>query len=371
VCIAGLLLLTSLYMLFPVAPIEMSDRLGMSEGDTGFMFLAVTAGMLIGGPFHAYIIDAYRRRTVCVLSFIGVLVATAFYGAVTTMAQLLALCVAQGVCAGLGITAGITLAIDITNTGLRSYGNLAYSWMIRLGMLIGVSLGVLLYEWYDFELIQTVSIIIGAVGVMCIMQVYVPFRAPIVTHLCSFDRYFLPRGWVPAINLALIAFIPGLMIPIFHNFTYGVSMGEWEIPFFAFVTLAFPLAIAFHHYVWRDRQVLSVVTGLVMIIVSAFLIDVFPSYVSAVLLGFGLGLVTPEFLMMFVRISEHCQRCTANMTHFLAWETGLTAGIALSCRWNMILPHSELMFYGRISAVAALAFFLLFTVPYFKKYSVE
>jgi hypothetical protein len=114
-----------------------------------------------------------------------------------------------------------------------------------------------------------------------------------------------------------------------------------------------------------------VVTGLVMIIVSVFLIDVFPSYVSAVLLGFGLGLVTPEFLMMFVHISEHCQRCTANMTHFLAWETGLTAGIALSCRWNMILPHSELMFYGRISAVAALAFFLLFTVPYFKKYSVE
>jgi MFS family permease len=365
------MLLASLYMLFPVAPLEMSDRLGLSVGDTGFMFLAVTVGMLIGGPFHAYLIDAYRRRTVCVLSFIGVLVATAGYALVTTLPQLLALCVVQGLFAGLGTTAGITLAIDITHTGLRSHGNLAYSWMIRLGMLIGVTLGVLLYQWYDFEMIQTVSIIIGAVGVICIMQVYVPFRAPIVTHLCSFDRYFLPRGWIPAINLATIAFIPGLIIPVFHNFSYGVDMGDWSIPFYAFVTVAFPLAIAFHHYVCNNRPVVSVVSGLVMIILSVFLTDVFPTALAAMLLGFGLGLVTPEFLMMFVRMSEHCQRCTANMTHFLAWETGLTAGIALSCRWTMILPHEEIMVYARVVAVAALLFFLLFTVPYFKRNSVE
>jgi MFS family permease len=343
----------------------------VSVGDTGFMFLAVTAGMFIGGPFHAYIIDAYRRRTVCVLSFIGTLLAIALYSVVETFPQLLALCVAQGVCAGLGITSGITLAIDITKTGLRSSGNLAYSWMIRLGMLLGVSLGVLLYQWYDFQLLQTVSIIIGAVGVFCIMQVYVPFRAPIVTRLCSFDRYFLPRGWIPAINLAIIAFIPGLIIPIYHNFSYGVSMGEWELPFYAFVALAFPLAIAFHHYLCNNRPIASIVSGLIMIIVSVFVVDICPACVSALLLGFGLGLVTPEFLMMFVRMSEHCQRCTANMTHFLAWETGLTAGIALSCRWNMMLQHTESMFYGRITAIAALVFFLLFTVPYFKKNSVE
>jgi hypothetical protein len=37
----------------------------------------------------------------------------------------------------------------------------------------------------------------------------------------------------------------------------------------------------------------------------------------------------------------------------------------------MILPHEEIMVYARVVAVAALLFFLLFTVPYFKRNSVE
>jgi hypothetical protein len=35
----------------------------------------------------------------------------------------------------------------------------------------------------------------------------------------------------------------------------------------------------------------------------------------------------------------------------------------------MILPHEEIMVYARVVAVAALLFFLLFTVPYFKRNS--
>jgi hypothetical protein len=108
-----------------------------------------------------------------------------------------------------------------------------------------------------------------------------------------------------------------------------------------------------------------------MMALSTLLVDSVSPVVSAMLLGFGLGMVTPEFLMMFVRLSAHCQRCTANMTHFLAWEAGLTSGIALACRINNLLPHDELMAIGKISTVGALAFFLLFTVPYFKKNSLE
>ena len=58
VCIANLLLFISLYMLFPVIPLEMSQRLGLSIADTGKLFLVLTAGMLVVGPFSAYLVDA-------------------------------------------------------------------------------------------------------------------------------------------------------------------------------------------------------------------------------------------------------------------------------------------------------------------------
>lgn len=95
-------------------------------------------------------------------------------------------------------TAGITLAIDITGTHLRSSGNVAFAWAARIGMLVGIALGVVIYQWYDFHILLYVSVICGLVGVFFVSRVYVPFRAPIVTRLCSSDRFLLPRGWLPS-----------------------------------------------------------------------------------------------------------------------------------------------------------------------------
>ena len=65
VCIANFLFFVSLYMLLPVSPLEMSERLHVPISHTGTMFLMMTVGMLLVGPFHAYIIDAFKRKLVC------------------------------------------------------------------------------------------------------------------------------------------------------------------------------------------------------------------------------------------------------------------------------------------------------------------
>ena len=62
ICVANLLLFISLYVLFPVLPIEMSERLGLPVTETGVIFLFFTLGMFLIGPFHAYLVDAYKRR---------------------------------------------------------------------------------------------------------------------------------------------------------------------------------------------------------------------------------------------------------------------------------------------------------------------
>ena len=49
ICIANLLLFISLYMLFPIVPIEMADRLGVPVSMTGAMFLLLTVGMYVIG----------------------------------------------------------------------------------------------------------------------------------------------------------------------------------------------------------------------------------------------------------------------------------------------------------------------------------
>ena len=373
ICVANLLLFISLYVLFPVLPIEMSERLGLPVTETGVIFLFFTLGMFLIGPFHAYLVDAYKRKNVCLFSFALMVAATVGYAFVTNITELILLSTVQGLACGIATTAGITLAIDITNSTLRSAGNVSFSWIARLGMILGIILGVWFDQHYAFKTLLTVSVTTGALGILTVAGVYVPFRAPFVTKLYSFDRFLLLRGWVPAINLILITFIPGLLIPLVHPSLNDIVLGDTGVsmPFFAGVGMGYLASLVIARlFILKEKTLRLVIMGLGLEILAICLLKAgYSSGISSVLLGLGLGLIMPEFLVMFVKLSHHCQRGTANTTHLLAGEVGITLGIAVACYMD---TDTDQMFYiGQIVASVALLFFVLITYPYYIKKKVR
>ena len=373
ICVANLLLFISLYVLFPVLSVEMADRLGVPAAQTGVIFLFFTLGMFLIGPFHAYLVDAYKRKYVCMFAAALMVVATIGYAFVTNFTELILLSTVQGLAFGIGTTAGITLAIDITNSTLRSAGNVSFSWTARLGMLLGIILGVWLYQSHSFQNLLTVSVITGAVGILMLSGVYVPFRAPIVTKLYSFDRFLLLRGWVPAINLILITFVPGLLIPMVHPFLNDFVLGNVGIPvpFFVGTTLGYIISLFIARlFFFKEKTLRLVIIGIGLEMVAMSLLNTDLSIgISSVLLGLGLGLTMPEFLMIFVKLSHHCQRGTANTTHLLASEVGISLGIATAC--YMELDTDKMLHTGQMVASIALLFFVLVTYPYYIKKKVR
>lgn len=372
ICLANLLLFISLYMLYPVIPSVMAERLGMPVYQTGAVFILFTLGMFFVGPFHGYLVDAYKRKYVCLFSFGAMLAATVGYVFVHDATQLLMLCIAQGIAFGIAATAGITLAIDITNSSFRSAGNMVFAWAARLGMIAGVASGVFLYQVYGFRMLIYASLAAGLLGIFFVSRVYVPFRAPIGTKLISNDRFLLLRGWVPAVNLILIALVPGILLPLLSHSFGTVRLGDIPVPFFAVAGIGFIVSALVAKLLFRGEHKtwLQVVSGLILIIVAMSQIIVPETgrmAAAAVLLGMGLGLVTPEFLMMFVKLSQHCQRGTANTTHLLAWEAGIALGIATVCYLETAASQEVAYQVGMLSVVVALAFFVLITYPYFKK----
>lgn len=373
ICVANLLLFISLYVLFPVLSVEMADRLGVPVAQTGVIFLFFTLGMFLIGPFHAYLVDAYKRKYVCMFAAVLMVVATIGYAFITNLTELILLSTVQGLVFGIGTTAGITLAIDVTNSTLRSAGNVSFSWTARLGMLLGIILGVWLYQSHTFQDLLTVSVITGLVGILVLSGVYVPFRAPIVTKLYSFDRFLLLRGWVPAINLILITFVSGLLIPLVHPFLNDFVLGNMGIPvpFFVSTVLGYIFSLFFARlFFFKEKTLRLVIIGIGLEMVAMFLLNTNLSIgISSVCLGLGLGLTMPEFLMMFVKLSHHCQRGTANTTHLLASEVGISLGIATAC--YMELDTDKMLYTGQMVASIALLFFVLVTYPYYIKKKVR
>lgn len=372
ICLANLLLFLSFYMLCPTLPLVMAARLGVSVCQTGTMFLLFMMGVFCIGPFHGYLVDAYKRQHVCMFSFGVMLVATVGYAFVRDFTQLVMLCIVQGIAFGIATTSGITLAIDVTNTSFRSAGNVVFSWATRLGMLMGAAVGVFCFLEYGFRVLLYASVAAGLLGIYFISRVYVPFRAPIGTKLISNDRFLLFRGWVPAVNLMLIAVIPGILFPILFQSTSSIYMYGISVPFWALVVIGFLISAVLIKYLFHGehkKMWLQIVFGLVLMIgAMSLLIDPEEGKTisAGILLGLGLGLVIPEFLMMFVKLSEHCQRGTANTSNLLAGEVGVSVGIATVCYLSVTASETVAYQVGMLVAIIALAFFVLVTFPYYK-----
>ena len=156
--------------------------------------------MFLIGPFHAYLVDAYKRKYVCMFAAALMVVATIGYAFVTNLTELILLSTVQGLAFGIGTTAGITLAIDITNSTLRSAGNVSFSWMARMGMIAGIILGVWLYQSQSFQTLLTVSVITGAVGILSYQEsTYLSVRRLSPNSIPSTASYCFVDGFLPSI----------------------------------------------------------------------------------------------------------------------------------------------------------------------------
>lgn len=303
-CLSNGLLFASVYMVL-LSP-YMSMRL----------YLLFAVGMLAVGPFHAYLGDAYKRKHVYLWSVLGLMACAAGYGWVTDSAGRMLLSFLQGASFGLATTAGITLSIDITTSERRTEANVQYALAGRVGMLAGIAGALWTGDvWLPMQTLY-LSLAVGLLSLLLAARVYVAFRAPIGVGWISADRFFLPRAWLPALNVWLRLFPVGVFLPL-------MFAPQWRV------------------------------AGLVVI---AFLV------LQTALSWTGL----------FINLSQHCQRGTANTTCCLSIDLGILSGLALC--YGCLASGTSLvaLLVGALSAaVLSLLLYLSVTRPYYRKHRVR
>ncbi|MDR0658430.1 MAG: MFS transporter [Mediterranea sp.] len=376
VCLGNLLIFISQYMLFPMLPVVMGEKLDISIATTGGMFLVMVSGMILMGPFYSHLMDVYRRKSLCIFSFIVVFAATIGYTLIHSPLELLALSLVQGLAFGVANSSIITLGIDVNVSDNRSKGNVIFGWFTRLGMILGVGSGSAVYLNFGFETLVAASVITGCAGVLFIAAMHIPFRAPIGMPLCSLDRFFLPHTFPFVLNMIMIAFVPGALLPLIHFKMRDIFLlDEWTAPYFAFAGGAFllsalPVKFLKKYTLWV--QALFGMTAMVCAICSLILFDsISGQLLSAILLGIGLSVITPAFLFFFINLSSHCQRSTANTTHLLSWKIGIFTGIAASCYLTVNESSTAAFRMALAASVLAVVFFITVSYPYYRKKKVR
>lgn len=375
-CLSNLCIFISLYMLIPVLPVAMTDALSMPLSTMGVQYLVMMLGVVLAGPFCNYLMDLYSRKTLSLFTFSIVLIITVGYTFVCRSPELFVLAFVQGIAFGVTTTSLITLSIDITLSSHRSKGNLIFGWFTGLGLLLGAATGNALYLNYNFETVIIASVLIGLLGILFISGIRIPFRAPIGTSLCSLDRFILPHSIAFAFNTLLLAFIPGILLPVVHFKMQDLFWADgWAVPYLLVSGAAFLLSLPFVKLYNKSNLSARAIVGISTIIVamgSLVYIDHFAGGLcSAILLGVGLSIALPVMLYFFIDLSSHCQRGTANSTHLLSLKLGLSIGVAVSCM--LADEHLSHLAYriALMASVLALICFALVSRPYHQKKKVR
>lgn len=374
--LSNLLLFASLYMLLPVLPMYLVERFDTTLAVAGGVSALFAVAIFFFGPFYSYLIDTFKRKNVCILSYLAIIAILFGYTVVGSLLWVAVLRMIQGALFGVATTMGSTLAIDITNTSRRSEANVCFSWAARLGMVLGAMSGLLLYRYAGLQEVIYASLAAGILGLMFVSLIHVAFRAPIGASLCSLDRFLLPHGWVPAFNLVLISLVFGMLLTSINMYTESIHMQEVTVRFFILLAGGFILAMIANKTAFENADIRArIVSGLVLMGASLLLVlthaQSMAFMTAAVLMGLGIGLVASDFLLIFVKLSEHCQRGTANTMYLLAWEVGIAIGVATGCYLIDISSYISVFQAGIIAVILSLGVYLGITNPYFQRHKVR
>lgn len=277
ICIVNFLMHLATFTLLPIVPVIAKHMSGQPVAPWT-LYAAFAVGLLLAGPFHAYLGDTFKRKWVLISGCIGML---ACIGGIYLAAETLQLIIAMllfGSCFAIAVTGGLTVAIDITASHRRTTGNAFFALAGGVALTTGTVISQTL-SCTPAELLCMAAVSVS-IAIILPVRIYVGFRAPIGVRLLSLDRFFLLEGYVPTINLMLFAFGCGMLVQSIGN------------TFLAILPQLLLLAIAV------------------------------------------------PFLHAFINISEHCHRGTANSTCWLSIQLGLLLGMAialpLSCNDRML-----------------------------------
>lgn len=352
----------SVYMFMPLWPVWQGEESGTALDESGAMVALFGLGLFLPGPFCNYWLDTYKRKTICLWAMLAVMAATfvlSFPGLPTGLPAVLRLL--QGMAFGVfQIALGSTLLIDLSHTRRRTQAAHVYYWFSRFAWSLGPAAGWLAIRCGMANVMVSMACVAVTAALVLLLRLHVPFRTPLEPVRFSTDRFWLRRGSPLFFGLLPVTLSAGLMMA-----------GNRCFEFYGLLMVGFLLALVSHEVVFANADLRAEVTaGLILLFGACLLLLTGEAVVTvpfaSVLAGWGLGLTSSRYLLFLIRISEHCERGTAQSTYMLAWEGGICMGFFGGCLMMRCCPRA-VYGVGMLLTAGAAVYYLLYAHAWFLK----
>ena len=232
VMVANFTLFFAFYVLTPLLPLYLSEHFGATKDMIGLVLSGYTITALLFRPFSGYIVDAFPRKLVLMISFTAFAILFAGYLAASTLLLFTIVRTLHGGPFGALTVANSTVAIDVLPSSRRTEGIGYYGLSNNLAMAIAPTVGIFLYRYtHSFELLFWVALIVAFAGLAVDASVKVNHQPSAIkqqSSTMSLDRFFLVRGWLLGVNMVAFGFCFGVLsnyLAIYGKESLGITGG--------------------------------------------------------------------------------------------------------------------------------------------------
>ena len=386
VMVANFTLFFAFYILTPLLPLYLSEHFGATKDVIGLVLSGYTITALLFRPFSGYVVDAFPRKAVLMISFGAFAIFFAGYVAASTLLLFTIVRTLHGGPFGALTVSNSTVAIDVLPSSRRTEGIGYYGLSNNLAMAIAPTIGIFIYKYtQSFELLFWLALVVACAGWIVDATVRLDAKA-IVKNKSKFswDRFFLVRGWLLGLNMVAFGFSFGVLsnyLAIYGKEVMGITGGTGT--YFMLCSVGLILSRLQGGKALRNGRVThNAGEGMVISLVGYTLFVLMPTlaqcsmvnvqwsmilgyYGSALLIGLGNGHMWPAFQNMTINVAHNNQRGTANSTILISWDIGMGLGILVGGVVSELLGYSAAFWTVVLVNASGVACFFLATKAFF------
>ena len=384
--VANFTLFFAFYILTPLLPLYLSEHFGATKDVIGLVLSGYTITALLFRPFSGYVVDAFPRKTVLMISFGAFAIFFAGYLAASTLLLFTIVRTLHGGPFGATTVSNSTVAIDVLPSSRRTEGIGYYGLSNNLAMAIAPTIGIFIYKYtQSFELLFWLALVVACAGWIVDATLKLDAKATIKNKSkFSWDRFFLVRGWLLGLNMVAFGFSFGVLsnyLAIYGKEVMGITGGTGT--YFMLCSVGLILSRLQGGKALRDGRVThNAGSGMVISLVGYTLFILMPTlsalftihsslftsigyYGSALLIGLGNGHMWPAFQNMTINVAHNNQRGTANSTILISWDIGMGLGILVGGVVSELLGYSAAFWTVVLVNASGVACFFLATKAFF------
>ncbi|MDP4292028.1 MAG: MFS transporter [Bacteroidota bacterium] len=369
---ANLLISITYYSLISTLPVYISEELHASKSIVGIVLASYIVASVLVRPFSGYALDHIGRKSIYLSALLLYALIFCGYAFALTILFLIILRFAHGFTWGITTIAGSTNVIDIIPLAKRGEGIGFYALSTTMGMAVGPVFGLFFLHHWGYFTMFFAGFFISLVGFICASCVkYPPYKPVVEDKNFSWSMLFEVQSILPSLNLTIIQITYGGLLSFIALFGHEIGIRNAS-GFFLIYALGIAISRILSGKEFDKRGPKYIMPLCISLLIIGFIVlslikNPFGFYGSAIILGFGNGVIFPTFQTMVNNLSIPTRRGAANSTLYTALDLGMGLGMIVMGFISQSTSITTAFLVSSCICGIGLIYFMLFSLGHYEK----